>query len=350
MKYSEILSKIRKNTSFHLEFRSENHELWEKSLNDLDYINYYYTNEFLNFQKQLINDSSDEFFEISMMFFFENRFISLWPLSVTKINGVYKLSTFSFPVLYPVEARNINSKLKKKLFLETVNIIRDLDLETGEIKFFKPFLNSMKLNFWQENAVKYEKYFSNEYSLYVKIQDNYNEIFSNFRKGTKSSIKQAEKLWSTKVVSAEETELWDQFKQLHITVSSGKTRSDESWNIQYNNLINGKSFLVCLFEDNQKFIGGGLFSFSRDECEYSTAAYERLKFDKPLSHLVQQEAIKEMSKRNITWYRIGKKFIPNNKDIISDNKDYKISLFKEGFSTDLFQNSITSYSFNLTKI
>ena len=50
MKYSEILSKIRKNTSFHLEFRSENHELWEKSLNDLDYINYYYTNEFLNFQ------------------------------------------------------------------------------------------------------------------------------------------------------------------------------------------------------------------------------------------------------------------------------------------------------------
>ena len=140
----------------------------------------------------------DEFFEISMMFFFENRFISLWPLSVTKINGVYKLSTFSFPVLYPVEARNINSKLKKKLFLETVNIIRDLGLETGEIKFFKPFLNSMKLNFWQENAVKYEKYFSNEYSLYVKIQDNYNEIFQTLEKATKSLIKQAEKLWSTK--------------------------------------------------------------------------------------------------------------------------------------------------------
>ena len=108
------------------------------------------------------------------------------------------------------------------------------------------------------------------------------------------------------------------------------------------------SFLIAL-ENNKKLIGGGLFLCSRDECEYSTAAYDRNLFDKPIGHLVQKMAIKKMIDRGIKWYRIGDKALETN-EIKPTEKDYSISLFKEGFSSNIFPINKTHFYFDSDKI
>ena len=82
---------------------------------------------------------------------------------------------------------------------------------------------------------------------------------------------------------------------------------------------------------------------------YSTKrhAYDRKLFDKT-SNLGQEEqkiAIKEMIKRKIKWYRIGIKALESN-HIKPTKKEYSISLFKEGFSSDTFPIYKTNYFFD----
>ena len=84
-------------------------------------------------------------------------------------------------------------------------------------------------------------------------------------------------------------------------------------------------------------IGGGLFSVSRDEGSYSVGVYDRSLFDKPVSHLVQWEAIKHMKAVGLKWYYIGQRFYSG--DIVQPTaKEMEISYFKEGFSSNVFVN------------
>ena len=72
---NNILDKIKKDCSLKVVFRAESEKLWDKSLNELDYVSYYYTNEFLNFQSQIVSNQTHEYLDISMMFFLDNKFV-----------------------------------------------------------------------------------------------------------------------------------------------------------------------------------------------------------------------------------------------------------------------------------
>lgn len=339
---------ITEQSQFKITFRIDNRGLWEKSLLELDYIPVFYTNESLDFQQELFRDRGTDSTDFSLIFQSQNKFVGLWPVSSHFENEKKCISTFTHPVMCPLFAENVNQELKKKMFKETLRIIEIIGNINVTSEFYLPFLNSINLNYWYSKSLIFAINTKTEYGLYLKLKKDYIETSKNFRKGTKSSVKQAEHLWNINILEKRDDDLWLQFKNLHYTVSGRKTRSDKSWQLQYENIISGTSFLIAL-ENNKKLIGGGLFLCSRDECEYSTAAYDRNLFDKPIGHLVQKMAIKKMIDRGIKWYRIGDKALETN-EIKPTEKDYSISLFKEGFSSNIFPINKTHFYFDSDKI
>ncbi len=92
-----------------------------------------------------------------------------------------------------------------------------------------------------------------------------------------------------------------------------------------------------------QMVGGGFFSTSRDEGQYSVGAYDRSLFDKPLGHVVQYRAIEEMRGRGIRWYKLGAR--PYLSDIpIPTDKEMSISDFKQGFASHIFPRYCLKHS------
>lgn len=339
------INDIFKKSPFKIILRTNDKNLWNKSLDEIDYVPVFYTNESLDFQQEILNSSGVKSLDISFVFTLQNKILANWPLSINIEGDKQLIKTFSLPVLCPLFSNSINRDLKKKLFKETVRIINEINtICNDELEFRHSFLNSLKLNYWYIKSLKFVKKNNIEYELFLKINKKFDEISKNFRKGTKSSIKQSESLWIIEIILKKNDKTWKEFRNLHFLASGRITRSEKSWKIQYENLINGSSFLISLRNKDGKMIGGGFFSCSRDECEYSTAAYDRKLFDKPIGHVVQKIAIKEMIKRKIKWYRIGIKALESNQ-IKPTKKEYSISLFKEGFSSDIFPIYKTNYFF-----
>ena len=120
------------------------------------------------------------------------------------------------------------------------------------------------------------------------------------------------------------------------------TKDDDCWDLQKEEIKNNSAFLIRLTDKEQKMVGGGYFTLTRDEGVYSVGAYDRDLFDKPVGHLVQFEAIKEFVRRKITWYKIG------NYSYIGDTppptkKEVTIGDFKKQFSSHLFHRIIINH-------
>ncbi len=338
------LTKILRKSNFSILLRKNNKNLWDEVLKNIEYVPVLYTNESLDFEQEMLRVTSIDTNDISLIFSLQNKLICIWPISINILKNKKTLQSFTSPVLCPLFVNNTNKEIKRKIFLETLRIINELDDLSKEVEAYLPFLNTIKLNYWHTKSQKFAKYNSTEYEIFLRIDNSYEVISKNFRKGTKSSIKKAEKIWNVNILRHKDDLIWRNFKKVHFDASGRKTRSDKSWKIQYNNLINGRAFLVYLTNGTKKMVGGGFFTCSNDECEYSTGAYDRSLFDKPIGHLVQKAAIGEMINRNIKWYRIGLKALETNKSKPLD-KDYSISLFKEGFSSNIFPVIKTKYFF-----
>ena len=338
------LKKIFDKSLFTITLRKDDKRLWNDGLNSLDYIPVLYTNESLDFEKEMLSSSQVHTKDISLMFALQGKLICIWPLSINSIENKTYLRTFTSPVLCPLFVNCTNQDIRKKLFNETTRIIKELNYVSNEVEFYLPFLNSINLNYWHSKSLKFAKKNNVDYEIFLKLDKSYDNVRKNFRKGTKSSIKQSERLWNVDILQTNDSITWKKFEKLHLLAAGRKTRSSKSWKIQYENLISGNAFLVFLTNNENEMVGGGFFTCSRDECEYSTGAYNRKLFDLPVGHLVQKAAINEMIKRNIKWYRIGTKALETN-EIEPLDKDYSISLFKEGFSSNIFPVIKTKYFF-----
>ena len=118
-------------------------------------------------------------------------------------------------------------------------------------------------------------------------------------------------------------------------VSGRITRNNLTWDKQYQMIKLGQAFLITLHGTKDgKLVGCGFFQHTKDEGMYAVAAYDRTLFNKPLGHVVQQAAIEHMKTLGLKWYKLGDRLYANN-SISASKKEIDISIFKEGFSTNM---------------
>jgi len=332
------LNGILASSGLSLRTRVDSKELWDETFSRLSYKSVAYTNASLDYQLAYQTGHGGNWQDISLIIFGDNKPEAIWPLSVSIKEGVAQLTSQGLPVLPPLfiaESPLITRKriIKACLILaNNIAIIRKISTwESGE-----SFSNSIGMSEWHVQSMARDSLCHLVHELYLDLGLDIAEIKRNFRKSYKSLIVSGSKLWTVGVLDGQHDEsLWQEFQNLHCIVSGRVTRSDETWMMQYQDIVCGRAFLVWLRNSAGEMVGGGLFNFTDDEGVYAVAAYDRTLFDKPLGHVVQYRAIEELKKRNINWYKIGVRSYASDNPKPTD-KEISIGEFKQGFSSHCF--------------
>ena len=316
--------------------RENNKDIWDNILNKSKYIPVSYTNSSLDYQFAYLNGNGYINEDVSIIILQDTKPIALWPLTISILNTNIKLTSFSELLVPPFFIKESSNNTIKKINKKCLDFIYQLSQQVNlkSIECVISSYDNIYIQNWQMQLMRLGGICNVLHELSVDLNLELNEIKSNLRNSYKSLINSGEKLWKINILDKPDRFVWNEFKQLHLYVSGKRTRSDKTWELQFESLTNKTSILIYLQDSMNKMIGGGLFEFSKDEAIYSVGAYDRNLFDKPLGHIVQFRAIQEFKKRNLKWYKIGIRHYINDFNLPS-NKEISIGEFKEGFATHI---------------
>lgn len=325
--------------------RSEHRKLWDELVDRPGYFPVAYTGVNLDFLIECQAGNGIQIEDWSVIICWDKKPVAVWPLFlITDTSGNIFFTFLDNAVLAPLFIDEIRPSIGKQIVKKCLSFITAHAGKTGarEWKSIVLFNDSVGLGEWYLQSMGTGARADIYHELFVDLSLDIAEIKSRFRKSYKSLISSGEKLWNIKIIDTAAAETWNSFKQLHIKVAGRKTRSDSSWDIHYENILEGRSFLVALFDTHDEMVGGGFFNYTDTEGFYAVAAYDRSQFDKPIGHIVQYHAIKYLKEKNVKWYKIGLRLYAS--DIPEPtSKELAISEFKEGFATHVFPKFILKH-------
>lgn len=309
----KIICKSQGNISFDL-------SNWGKVISCSPFVPEYYVKSLVDYYATYFEGAN-----LSFLIVEDNTPIALFPLFIHEKNEKFCLSLNGQSLMPPLFIEDIPKKSKKRVeknIVDTILLIAN-ELKVEKIEFAEPnkFLTSWYL-YWLERA---EKDFAT-YKLAINLQKSIEDIRLDFRKSYKPLVNKGIKEWQVEVCNNYYDKTFEEFKLLHKEVAGMQTRSDQTWRIQKEQIINDEAFLVTV-RDHGLLIGAGFFNYSRDAGMYSVGAYKRELFDKPIGHAVQMTAIKRLKDLGCKTYHLGQKALNG-----STEKELSISYFKEGFA------------------
>lgn len=324
-----------------VDFRINKSGDWEKVLENSNYIPFSYTQPFLEYQLAYQRGQGGNWYDISLIFYWDNQPVAAWPLSYTQDNEKKSISSAGMEVMPPIFANNVSSNSVKKVVKACINFVTRLEQnEQVDNQNIVEFLNAANgLSLWYQLWMAQGAKRKVKDELYLYLNQSIVEIKSHLRKRYKSFINKGAENWNLHVLKEGDLNVWEAYRQLHYHVAGKVTRSKESWDIQLHQIEKGDGFLVYLTNDEEKMVGGGFFNVSRDEGIYAVGAYDRSLFDMPLGHVVQYYAIQEMQARGIQWYKIGERCYQSDLPEPTE-KEISIADFKQGFASHLYPKFI----------
>lgn len=284
--------------------------------------------------------------DISLILNHDRTPCGLWPLSLTLLeNGEVRISSQGGCIAPPLFRAELAGKSVHDIVTRCLNFLKLLGNWTRhrELVLMEGFSGLHAIGHWHDQLMRLGAVVTLRHELFVDLSLSWAEIKSCMRKSFRSLITSGSKIWQLESITSANPEVWAEFKQLHFQVAGRSTRSDETWQIQYDTVVSQQGFLIGLRDAHQRLVGGGYFHVTRQEGCYAVAAYDRALFDKPLGHVVQFLAIQEMQRRGLRWYKIGRRHYPADTPSPTE-KELSIACFKQGFATHI----LPSYEFSLT--
>ena len=303
---------------------------WEQVLAEVAYVPVQYTNLILDYQLEYYMPVWDEFVDLSCVMYSGGRPVSVWPLTLSKTKTKVCLSSFEAPIAPPIFVSSASPKEIKNIIRNCQELLgwlcRQNDIDTWASE--ETSLGGEGASEWITAARTKSAHCSLSFDLFVNLKLADDIIRSHMRKSYRSLITAGRKKWSVATVGEEcSLNTWQEVQLLHRAVSGRVTRSQGTWSLQLEQIKTGRAILVTVRSEGRKLVGAALFTFSKDEANYSIGIYDRTLSSEPLGHLVQHHAISELKSRGCIWYRLGGD---------SDERDTKqadITHFKRGFAT-----------------
>lgn len=167
-----------------------------------------------------------------------------------------------------------------------------------------------------------------------------NDILKSIRSSYRSLINNGKKILIVKTLDCDSIQRSDfnQFKKFHIQVSGRQTRSDETWNLQYQSIIAGTSFLTLAYLNNE-LVSGNLISYNAKTAYYSISVNNRklMELKTPIGHYPIISSALYAKSLGVEVFILGIVESP-----LFNDKEINIGKFKKGFMTD-FKDQISYY-------
>lgn len=297
-----------------------------KDLLDLTRQHYYqcnaYTNTSLNYRKKIAEDRNFDCSTESFVICLNNDPIIAFIGAKNQRNKITKYDAYSGrPCLIVMNQDKITPKLSNVFFKELDCLIED----NSAFYYRDPLVNGC-ISLVTKRLLTKGSRIEQFYTQVIDLEKEKAELKKDLRKSFKSLINWGYRELDICVKTGENIKCDDieLFKALHYEEAGKKTRSDESWQKQYDMIKNDDAFLVMAFYE-EKLVASGFFTMSSNSCYYGASASRRDLFQKPLFHSVMWEAINHARILGCKWFETGEQRFDGSE------KDLGISLFKAGF-------------------
>ncbi len=258
--------------------------------------------------------------------------IALMPIFVMP-NKNNKICNFAPKNLPAPLFEDKNKKKRFQIYSEYLDLIKSIKKKHKIKKIYFDidcqYVNDVEfMSFLLEQKFKVE---SSKTIIVVGNSHTGREINKDYRKSYKSLINSNIKKYDLQVLDNNnfKIEIWEKFKQMHLKVSGKKTRSDSTWELQKQSLLN-QNAVVIYVKKEEKYLGFAYFFTTKTNALYASAAHDIQENKKiPIGHLIQDFAITYFSKKKIINYYLG---FNENKKTIKSKKDKNLALFQKGFA------------------
>lgn len=271
----------------------------------LEYYKEYFGNDWSDLSLVAFDDKG---FYLCMYIYFQGSELSFWGNPVT---------------VYSVQ---INAKDIIKIYQEIF----------ARLEKYKEMHNVTSLKIYQNEyfAFKYFDVISKggdiEYYSYIDLNQEDDSIRMNLRKSYKSLVNWGYRNLRIEIFDSSNIleSVVQQFEDFHIQVSKRRTRSHESWLLQYKAVKKGMAYIVFGYL-NENLVAAVLILHSNYEAYYGVAVNDRdlMAQNLPIGHAVLFESILEAKRKGLKRFNLG------NVSQTSDNKINAITKYKRGFSS-----------------
>ena len=235
------------------------------------------------------------------------------------------------------EKTNLSRGQKKEIrkfidkIIATSNELKIIDfLDRGKISYACEYIMSEKKDF-KSNT---------KYNRIIELNAEEEILKNQIRKRYKSFIAWGQKNLRIEItdranVDAERFDRFMEFRELHDTCAGRRTRSKDTWLIQYEAIKEGYGYFITGYRDGE-MVTGGVFNLTSNYAYYGSSASRREMFDKPMFHAVMWEAIKYAKGKGAKYFDTGECNLLTDSDIkTKTDKQIAISNFKAGFGGKL---------------
>ena len=278
---------------------------WDTLLNNRIYNSYYFLSSFIEYEKEKYKLRNEDVF-----LYIGHNDLTFF---VFKIYHFQRKYLFTFLKFENSSDNNLNKKLCK-IYIKEINKLASQFL-------IIPYLKTYDLY----QSILYKKEIRSTVELYCDLTLDNDEIWKSIRSSYKPLINKYK--GNVKLITNPDKELWDKCKSLHIKSAGYQTRSDRSWDIQFELLQEENALLYCFFE-NKELIGFSFFELGSEIITYGSAAYNRDYFNsKSISHsILWQSIIDSKTKYKKKLFYLGDYYTKE------DEKQKNIVEFKLGFA------------------
>ncbi len=223
-----------------------------------------------------------------------------------------------FPSVYPIFSsrlsKNNKDKIEKIVFEEIFQISKNENIVY--MNFYVSPLSSQILS-GEMKVNPLSKFGFHDTTISTNILNFENDeevIFRNFRKGTKSDIKTAQKnnfeirVYDKKSITEA---IFLQYKNIHFKAAGRKTRPDKTWEIMYEWVCKDLSILALTYKDDVIVSAQLVNTFNQKAYYQSGATLPEFQRETGIGHFAQWEIIKYLKINGFTHYELGWNWYPN---------------------------------------
>ncbi|RED18285.1 FemAB family protein [Pontivivens insulae] len=320
--------------------RTDNSDLWSETYSKLAFRPYALETEVMEYFRVAMVSETYSCTDHSIILLSEGKPCGLWSIQALEGSDKVQLISNGVAVAHPEFLPATPQRARKSIIRALIAGLQELVDKGATVKCSSrmlPWQADSGLGPWHEALANITGRPLPRHHMFVELSQPFNTLRSSFRKSYKPLINRGLRTWAPFLMTSQTADraVWDSFQAFHVETAGRQTRSQTTWDMQFDFIKSDKAFLVGLRNPaNNALVGAGLFTHSPDEAAYSSGVYNRDLFDKPLGHVVQTIAIQEMQRRGLKWYAIGDRLFDFDKDWASA-KEVSISDFKAGFASRL---------------
>lgn len=324
-----------------IEFSKVSSKLWDQEVDKMEGHIHLVRSNSINFYS-----AYHKIFNKSFLIEVEKKIVGIVPLAINKNLKEY---IYGFNYNYcpsPVFIKGLKPSTRRKILKSIFVHIKNMNLKIKKLNLFTHpvFYSKKKFEINSKNQfelLEYTKNFSVINTLILDLKLDEEELINNMSKYHRRNISRTKSSLTFNVYdnknNSELKKKFKEFKNLHFKSAGKKTRPDLTWDIMFQNIINGFGVLFSTMVEKKdiSFLYCGVFKdFAWGWSQVNKEGFEKKYMPR---HYLEWKAIQYFKQKSYSYYELGENYKKKGNNFTK--KEISITEFKEKYGSSNYPKS-----------